>query len=62
MPLVVPLVVLVTRRVWALNEAAATRGLESPLRRPLRVPQMSERDYLLLGLAALLLAGVLACR
>jgi energy-coupling factor transport system permease protein len=58
--LAVPAVVLATQRAWALSEAAAVRGLESPLRRPYRVLRLSGRDYLLLAGAAGLLAALAA--
>jgi energy-coupling factor transporter transmembrane protein EcfT len=60
--LVVPAVVLTTQRAWSLAEAAAVRGLESPLRRPCRTLRLARLDYLLLAGAVGLLAILFALR
>jgi energy-coupling factor transporter transmembrane protein EcfT len=57
-PLVVPAIVLATRRAWSLNEAAAMRGFGAPKRRPHRRPSLGALDYGLLGGAAALLVVV----
>ena len=53
--LIVPAIVLVTQRAWALSEAAATRGFDSPVRRPARLLRLTWVDGLLLAAAAAVL-------
>jgi energy-coupling factor transport system permease protein len=47
--LAVPVVVLTTRRAWAMTEAAYARGFDSPRRRPYRRLTMNRLDWLLLA-------------
>jgi energy-coupling factor transporter transmembrane protein EcfT len=61
-PLVVPAVVLATQRAWSITEAAAVRGLESPLRRPARRVRLQWIDGLLLVGALGFLAGLVTYR
>lgn len=58
--LVVPAIVLVTQRAWALNEAAAMRGFESPQRRSFHVARLAALDFILLAGVAALLVGLFA--
>jgi len=51
--LVVPVVVMATRRAWALTEAAYARGFDSPHRRPYRKLQLRTWDW---GVLALILS------
>jgi energy-coupling factor transporter transmembrane protein EcfT len=60
--LVVPAIVLAVQRAWALSEAAAVRGFESPLRRPYRVLRFQPLDHALLAAMALVLGGSLFWR
>lgn len=60
--LLVPAVVLATQRAWSMTEAAAARGVESPLRRPAGVPHLGWIDHVLLAAAAGILIGLAACR
>lgn len=54
--LIVPAVVLVAQRAWAISESAATRGFDSPLRRPARVLRLRWLDWVLLtGTASVLM-------
>jgi energy-coupling factor transport system permease protein len=53
--LTVPVVVLTTKRAWAMTEAAYARGFEAPHRRPYRQLAMRRLDWLLL-LATLAIA------
>ncbi len=46
--LAVPVIVLTTRRAWAITEAAYARGFDSPRRRPYRRLTMKRLDWLLL--------------
>ena len=56
----VPVVVLTTKRAWAVTEAAYARGFESPDRRPYRRLVMQTRDWILLtALAAMCVAMIL---
>jgi len=56
----VPVVVLATRRAWAMNEAAYARGFDSPHRRPYRRLAMRWFDWVLLaGIAIVTVALVL---
>lgn len=50
--LLVPTIVMATRRAWAINEAAYARGFDSPHRRPSRRLCMGRSDWLLLAAAA----------
>jgi energy-coupling factor transporter transmembrane protein EcfT len=60
--LLVPAVVLAAQRAWSITEAAAARGVESPLRRPAAAARLSWMDRALLAAAAGLLLGLAACR
>ena len=44
----VPVVVLTTKRAWAMTEAAYARGFDAPHRRPYRQLAMRRLDWLLL--------------
>jgi energy-coupling factor transporter transmembrane protein EcfT len=55
--LVVPAIVLATQRAWALSEAAAARGVESPLRRPYHVLRLRAVDHALLAVTLVVLGG-----
>lgn len=46
--LVVPAVVLATKRAWSMTEAAHARGFDSPNRKPYRILDMNKLDYILL--------------
>jgi energy-coupling factor transporter transmembrane protein EcfT len=54
----VPAIVLTVRRAWAMTEAACARGFDSPHRRPYRQLAMQWRDWLLLGLPAVVVAAL----
>jgi energy-coupling factor transporter transmembrane protein EcfT len=55
--LVVPAVVLVAQRAWAITEAAAARGFEAPVARPCAGRRLASLDHLLLvGTAGLFIA------
>lgn len=56
--LTVPVVVLVTRRAWAVTEAAYARGFDAPHRRPYRRLTMQTRDWALIGMTVLGLIGL----
>jgi energy-coupling factor transporter transmembrane protein EcfT len=60
--LVVPAVVLTTKRAWAVTEAAHARGFDSPHRRPFRQLRMTRFDWMLLVLAVLACMGLVAWR
>jgi energy-coupling factor transporter ATP-binding protein EcfA2 len=60
--LVVPAVVLTTKRAWAITEAAHARGFDSPRRRPFRRLRMTRFDWGLLASAGLACTGLLAWR
>ncbi len=60
--LVVPAIVIATRRAWCVHEAAAARGFGSPLRRPRRTPRLASIDHALLAAAASLLLVLWAWR
>jgi energy-coupling factor transport system permease protein len=60
--LLVPAIVLTTRRAWAINEAAHARGFDSPRRRPYRQLRMSRLDWWLLALAVLAGGGLIGWR
>ena len=47
--LTVPVVVLTTKRAWAMTEAAYARGFDAPRRRPYRLLAMGRLDWLLLA-------------
>ncbi|MFI5397849.1 MAG: energy-coupling factor transporter transmembrane component T family protein [Candidatus Binatia bacterium] len=54
--LIVPAIVLITQRAWSMTEAAAARGVESPLRLPRHGLRLGRMDHLLLaGMAGLFL-------
>ena len=55
--LVVPAIVLAVQRAWAISEAAAARGFESPLRRPYQVLRLRPVDHALLLATAVVLGG-----
>jgi energy-coupling factor transport system permease protein len=58
--LVVPAIVLTTKRAWAMTEAAYARGFDSPHRRPFRQLAMAWLDWvLLLGTAGVAAALIL---
>jgi energy-coupling factor transporter transmembrane protein EcfT len=46
--LTVPVVVLTTKRAWAMTESAYARGFDSPNRRPFRALVMNRLDWMLL--------------
>jgi energy-coupling factor transporter transmembrane protein EcfT len=50
--LTVPVIVLTTKRAWAMTEAAYARGFDSPRRRPYHRLKMMRLDWFLLSLAA----------
>lgn len=56
--LAVPVIVLATKRAWAITEAAYARGFDSPRRRPYRQLHMSTLDWSFV-LAGALVAGAL---
>jgi energy-coupling factor transporter transmembrane protein EcfT len=60
--LVVPAIVLAVQRAWALSEAAAVRGFESPLRLPYRTLRLRPLDHALLAATAVVLGGSLFWR
>jgi energy-coupling factor transporter transmembrane protein EcfT len=58
--LAVPVIVLTTKRAWAMTEAAYARGFDSPHRRPYRRLAMDPLDWtLLVGTAAVAVALLL---
>jgi energy-coupling factor transporter transmembrane protein EcfT len=60
--LVVPAIVLTTKRAWAVTEAAHARGFDSPHRRPFRQLRMTMFDWRLLALAGLACTGLVTWR
>jgi energy-coupling factor transport system permease protein len=60
--LVVPAVVLTTKRAWAITEAAHARGFDSPHRRPYRQLRLAAIDYWLLLLATVASTSLLIWR
>jgi energy-coupling factor transporter transmembrane protein EcfT len=60
--LVVPAIVLTTKRAWAITEAAHARGFDSPRRRPFRQLRMTGFDWGLMALASLACTGLVAWR
>lgn len=48
--LVVPAIVLTTKRAWTMTEAAHARGFDSPHRQPFHQLTMQRRDWLFLGM------------
>jgi energy-coupling factor transporter transmembrane protein EcfT len=60
--LVVPAVVLAAQRAWAISEAAAARGFESPQRRAYRILRLGTLDHALLVVTAAVLGGALLMR
>ena len=57
--LVVPAIVLTTKRAWTMTEAAHARGFDSPHRRPFHQLTMQRRDWLFLGMLGLVTAVLL---
>jgi energy-coupling factor transport system permease protein len=55
----VPVIVLTTRRAWAMTEAAYARGFDSPHRRPLRRLALGRIDWALLAAAAIVCVALL---
>ncbi len=62
MSLTVPAVVLTVKRAWSVTEAAHARGFESPRRVAYRRLRMSRLDWVLLGIALLLVLAALWTR
>jgi energy-coupling factor transporter transmembrane protein EcfT len=60
--LVVPAIVLAVQRAWAINEAAAVRGFESPAYRPYQVLRLRPADHALLMATAVVLGGAFLLR
>ena len=60
--LVVPAIVLAVQRAWAISEAAAARGFESPGYRPHRVLRFGTLDHALLAATALVFGSTLVLR
>jgi len=58
----VPVIVLTTRRAWAITEAAYARGFGSPRHRPFRRLQASRFDWLLLAASVVTAAALLFLR
>jgi energy-coupling factor transporter transmembrane protein EcfT len=57
--LTVPAIVLATRRAWSITEAAYARGFGAPHRRPYRQLHMQAGDWLLIFVAAAVMAALL---
>ncbi len=57
--LVVPAIVLTTKRAWTMTEAAHARGFDSPHRQPFYRLTMQRRDWLFLGLMGVATAVLL---
>jgi len=60
--LTVPVIVLTTKRAWAMTEAAYARGFEAPHRRSYRRLRMARLDWLLLAATAAVAALLLFWR
>jgi energy-coupling factor transporter transmembrane protein EcfT len=60
--LVVPAIVLAVQRAWAISEAAAARGFDSPVRRSSRTLRLQLLDHALLAAAVVVLGGSLLWR
>jgi energy-coupling factor transport system permease protein len=60
--LMVPAIVMTTKRAWAMTEAAYARGFDSPRRRPSRHLRMATLDWLLLVGALAVSAALVICR
>jgi len=60
--LAVPAVVLTTKRAWAMTEAAYARGFDSPRRQPYHSLVMHRLDWVLLAIAAAVVAALLTWR
>lgn len=60
--IVVPAIVLVTQRAWSIHEAAATRGFESPRRRPATLAHFSWFDHALVAAALFILVAIAVWR
>ncbi len=58
----VPAIVLVTKRAWAMTEAAYARGFDAPHRRPYRELSLKPFDWALLIGATLIGVGLMAWR
>lgn len=57
--LVVPAIVLTTKRAWTMTEAAHARGFDSPHRRPYHTLTMQPHDWLFLGMLGAVTAVIL---
>lgn len=57
--LVVPAIVLTTKRAWTMTEAAHARGFDSPHRQPFHQLMMQRRDWQFLGMLGLVTAVLL---
>lgn len=57
--LVVPAIVLTTKRAWTMTEAAHARGFDSPHRQPFHQLTMQGRDWQFLGMVGLVTAVLL---
>jgi energy-coupling factor transport system permease protein len=55
----VPVIVLTTRRAWAMTEAAYARGFDSPHRRPFQRLALRRIDWVLLAAAAVVCVALL---
>jgi energy-coupling factor transport system permease protein len=55
----VPVVVLTTKRAWAITEAAYARGFESPNRQPYRRLSVQAGDWILLSILAAMCAAMI---
>ena len=60
--LMVPAIVMTTKRAWAMTEAAYARGFDSPCRRPFHHMRMGTMDWFLLAGAAAVGAVLTICR
>ena len=58
----VPVIVLATRRAWAMTEAAYARGFDSPHRRPYRRLAMRRLDWALLAGTAIVTVALVLWR
>jgi energy-coupling factor transporter transmembrane protein EcfT len=55
----VPVIVLTTRRAWAMTEAAYARGFDSPHRRPFQQLALKRLDWALLAAATVVCVTLL---
>jgi energy-coupling factor transport system permease protein len=60
--LAVPAIVMTTKRAWSITEAAYARGFDSPKRQPYRRLAMRPLDWILLGMAVVISAGLIVWR